>query len=287
MGLLTHLFSYIKEIKERDEFNKQLREDGLKIAIDRCIKEINKSIFSKEIAIKFVLQELDFAQKEKTLPPEFISGSGFHQLEYQDAINRFKEDASQLVTAQNLFDKLLRKIKNEEEMIKTSIDILEKTMLQWEIGKYSPARTENQEQESKTKENHQSDISKEEIKEPKPIQYDSKRVNHLMEEYSDIIGDIITGRENSNEEERIKEFKEHISLASIEGHSHHAVVLSCFYKHKEPYKSKSPIKVSEMSEISLNFLRSILKGFSQQGFSQVFLKYAEENSKEIYDLTKM
>ena len=122
----------------------------------------------------------------------------------------------------------------------------------------------------------------EEPKEPQPIYYDSQRVNALMEEYNDIIGDIITGKPNEKEKKRIEEFKEHISKASIEGVSDHAIVLSCFYEHKEPYKQTLPIKASEMNENSLKFLQNILKGFEQQGFSDAFLVYEKENREDIY-----
>jgi len=285
MGLLTNLFACIWATKEERQFNAQVRKDGLEIALNRCLEEVNQKIPSKELAIKFVLQELDFAEKEEVLPHDFILNSGFHKLEYQDASERFKESESELLQIQTVSDDFLRNIKNEKEMIASLTTIIEETMYQWEIGKYAPARVEEVTQPEVKKE-EEKNIIIEEIEEPKPIQYDSDRVNHLMEEYSDIIGDIITGTPNPKEESRIEIFKEHISLASIEGHSDHAIVLSCFYEHKEPYNMQLPIKVSEMSEVSLNFFRSILKGFAKQGFSEPFLDYADNNRDEIHDLTQ-
>jgi len=285
MGLLTNLFACIRESKEERDFNTQLRKDGLTIAVSRCIQEINEIIPSKEVAIKFVLQELDFAQKEEEFPKEFILNSGFHQLEYKDALDRFQESEPELLKVQIKFDDFLRKIKNKEEMIQISIDILDHVMERWEIGKYSSARRTPQEREVTEPEPEIQEEKPiiEEIKEPKAVlQYDSNRVNQLMEEYSDIIGDIIIGTVNPTEATRIEEFKEHISLASLEGQSDHALVLSCFYEHKEPYDDKLPIKISEMNDVALNFFRSIVKGFSQQGFSQAFLDYMEENREQMH-----
>ena len=289
MGLVTKLFASISVTKEEREFNAQVRRDGLEIAINRCLQEINQTIPSKELAIKFVLQELDFAQKEEILPLNFIFNSGFHQLEYQDATGRFKESEEELLKIQTISDNFLKNIKNEKEIIYTLTKIIEAIMYRWEIGKYAPARGENEEKieeinEPKVENYEEKNVIIEEIEEPKPIEYDSDRVNHLMEEYSDIIGDIITGIANPKEESRIEEFKEHISKASLEGQSDHAVVLSCFYQHKEPYNTMLPIKASEMNSNSLSFLRSILKGFAKQGFSEPFLDYAEENQEEIYSL---
>jgi len=289
MGLVTNLFASISVTKEEREFNAQVRRDGLEIAINRCLKEINETIPSKELAIKFVLQELDFAQKEELLPLDFILNSGFHQLEYQDALDRFKESEAELLKIQRISDNFLKNIKNEKEIIYTLIKIIEEIMSMWEIGKYAPARGEREADEYVVEqievEQHEEENIIENIEEPKPIQYDSIRVNHLMEEYSDIIGDIITGTANPNEEGRIEEFKEHISKASLEGQSDHAVVLSCFYEHQKPYNANLPIKASEMNSNSLSFLRSILKGFAKQGFSKSFLDYAEDNRDEIYSLT--
>jgi len=292
MGLLTNILACIRETTEERAFNLQLRNDGLKIAIEQCLEEINGAIPSKEVAIKFVLQELDFAEKENLFSQEFLTQSGFHPLEYKNALERFKDSQEELLHIQTILDNFLRKIKNEKEMINVSMGLLKKVMYRWEIGKYSLARGEHEEQTIEPhKEEEQEDIEEnntiENIEEPpKTLQYDSKRVNQLMEEYSDIIGDIITGKENPKEKARIEAFKEHITLASIEKESDHAIVLACFYEHKEPYNLNLPIQVSDMSDVSVNFLKSILQGFAKQGFSQSFLKYAEENSQEIYDLTQ-
>jgi len=307
MGLISDIFNCIGQTKEQREFNAKIREYGLAIAINKSLEEIHKSILSKEVAIKFVLQELDFANQENTLPQEFISNSGFHPLEYKDTLNRFKESEKELLKPQSIFDDLLRNIQNEEEVNTTSINIIEDIMSKWKVGRYALAREENEEtvlQEKKPKKEIKKKSDKapieiekantptpepikeekpiiEEPKEPQPIYYDSKRVNGLMEEYNDIIGDIITGKANEKEEKRIEEFKEHISKASIEGVSDHAIVLSCFYEHKKPYNQTLPIRASEMNNTSLKFLQNILKGFEQQGFSDTFLKYEKENREGI------
>jgi len=294
MDLLSNLFNCIWQTKEQREFNAKVREYGLKIAINDSLKAIHESISSKEIAIKFILQELDFANKENTLEQKFIRSSGFHPLEYENTLLRFKENEEELLKTQNIFDTLLKNMLNEEEITNTSITIIEGIMSKWEIGKYALAREESEE---KIEKEIEIPISPEPLDEPiieeveepiqtkKSIQYDSKRVNALMEEYSDIIGDIITGKANEKEEKRIKEFKEHISKASIEGESDHALVLSCFYEHEEPYNETLPIPATEMNGASLNFLQSILKGFEKQGFSEVFLDYAEENREVVYNIS--
>ena len=290
MGLLTCLMTCIQATKEARDFNEQLRRDGLKMAVKQCSKDINNIIHSQDIAIKFILQELDFSQKEKALPTEFIRNSGFHHLEYEGASEMFQENKTDLVQIQTLFDNFLRKIKNEKEVMQVSIHLIEQIMDEWKIGKYSPiTREEKEEIPQQPIIQEPVDIPPEiniipEEEEPKilKMQYDSNRVNQLMEEYSDIIGDIIMGMNNPNEEHRIEIFKEHISLASIEGQSHHARVLSCFYEHHEPYNLHLPIPLKEMSGESLSFFKSIIQSFSKQGFSQEFLTYIDNNKEDTH-----
>ncbi len=280
MELLTHLLACIKTTKEQRVFNEKIRKDGLEIAIKQFIKEINDKIPSKEIAMKFVLQELDLAQQEKSLPQAFISDSGFHPLEYEGTVERFRENDEDLLKIQTLFDEFLKKIR-EREINLVSIEILDGIMDQWKIGRYSPAR--EREAELAPEPEREPTIITEEPKET--IHYDANKVSELMEEYSDIIGDIITGTNTPEKESRMEVFKNHISEAGMQGESDHALVLCCFYEHKEPYNTHLPIPLKEMSDLSLNFFRSIVKGFSQQGFSQPFIDYIDENKEEAHLLT--
>jgi hypothetical protein len=295
MGLLKNIFSSLRETKEERAFNEQLKKDGLSVAVARCTKEINEKIPSKELAIKFLLQELDFSRKEEAFPEEFIFNSGFHQLEYEGALDRFEESKEDLEKIQTLFDTFLEKIKNEKEMIDISITILDSVMREWKIGKYSLARVEEEEpsddqeslEESTQKISLEARVEEEQIEEmvtPLPLQYDTYRVNELMEEYSDIIGNIITGIDNSDEIERIEAFKGHISAAAQEGRSHYALVLSTFYEHGESYQRELPVSIGKMNDESLDFLMSILKRFAKKGFSQPFTSYMESHRDRVYSL---
>ena len=67
MDLLSNLFNCIWQTKEQREFNAKIRAYGLKTVLNHFLEEIHESISSKEMAIKFILQELDFANQENTL----------------------------------------------------------------------------------------------------------------------------------------------------------------------------------------------------------------------------
>ena len=305
MGLLTYLLTCIQATKEEREFNEQLRKSGLKIAVKECSDKINKMIPSPDIAIKFILQELDFSHKEDVFSQEFMLNSGFDKLEYEGALEMFQENKTQLLEIQTIFDNFLRKIKNEKEMISISMHILETVMYKWKIGKHSTEKQKKQKEKYRQQEEEKYKQQQEEEKgtieeenkilyeqqiaqEPPKVlhQYSQKKVNALMEEYSDIIGDIIIGTNNLKEKSRIEEFKEHISRAGVEGKSSHAIVLSCFYEHKEPYNAQLPIPINQMDATSVKFFMSILKGFSKQGFSQSFLNYMDKYQEEFNLLTQ-
>jgi len=290
MGLLTCLLTCIQATKEEREFNEQLRKNGLEMAINQCSTKINETIPSQDIAVKFILQELDFSQKEDIFPQKFMLTSGFHKLEYEGTLEMFHKSKPQLLPIQAIFDDFLRKIKNEKEMVAIAIDILETVMYKWKVGKYSIEEPTNQEEIIKKEEEppiEENIIIKEpKIEKPRVLHYSKERVNELMEEYSDIIGDIIIGEINPKDKLRIEAFKEHISRAGIEGKSPHALVLSCFYTHREPYSFQLPIAITQMDDESLKFFMSILKGFSKQGFSEPFLDYMDKYREEFNLLTQ-
>ena len=275
MERLFSLLTCFRTTKEEREFNKELRDKGLEIAIEQCLNKINQLISSEEIARKFILQELDFAQKEELLPQNFIINSGFNPVEYEGALEEFSENKEELLNLQILLENLLNKITQKEEIIYISIKVIDQVMKEWKIGKYKQINDEKKIEKA--------------VQEEIPsavIQYDVQKVNELMEEYSDIIGDIIMGTTTPNEEERTEDFKNHISQAGIEGKSPHALILSCFYEHKKPYNQQLPISINQLDETALSFLKSILKGFSSQGFSPAFITYKENHPHEIYNLLK-
>ena len=285
MNSVSYFFRNIvtcfRKTRKQQEFEEQLQRDGVRNLIDKTFETVNDTIFSKELAIKFVLQELDIAQHGDTISQNFVSNSGFEPIHYQGALEKFKENEHELAIIELVFSDFLEKISNKKLLSETTITLLDKIMKHWEIGKYS---IEEPIQEK-------IDISPrvEEVIEEKVIQnsditplvYDTQTVNHLMEEYSDIIKNIIRGQHNRREQPRIKEFKEHMSIAGEAGNPI-AMVFCCFYKQEQ--SSMLPVPISKMSQESIKFFIEILDTFYREGFSEPLMDYLDKSNDEVWEL---
>ncbi len=282
MNSVSYFFRNIvtcfRKTRKQQEFEEQLQIDGVKNLIDKTFETVNDTIFSKELAIKFVLQELDMAQHGDTISQNFVRNSGFKSIEYQGALEKFKENEHELAIIELVFSDFLEKISNKKLLSETTITILNKIMEHWEIGKYSI------QEEIYTSPRVEEVIEKEEAHQDSdvaPFIYDTQTVNHLMEEYSDIIKNIIRGQNNRREQPRIQEFKEHMSIAGEAGNPI-AIVFCCFYKQQK--SSTLPVPISKMSEESIKFFIEILDTFYREGFSEPLMDYLDNSNDEVWKL---
>jgi hypothetical protein len=276
--LFKNILTCISKTKKQREFEEKLQIDGVKKLIDRTFETVNHTILSKELAIKFVLQELDMAQDGDNFSQNFVRTSGFQPIEYQGTLEKFKENENELAIIELVFSDFLEKISNKKLLIETTMTLLDKIMQHWEIGKYVSKESTNQfpieeEVESIEEEPKERIIT--------PLIYDTQKINSLMEEYSDIIANIIKGQHNLKEQLRIKEFKQHMSIAGEAGNPI-ATVFCCFYKQENSLNL--PIPINEMSEESIKFFIEILDTFYREGFSEHVMDYLEENNDAVWEL---
>ena len=284
-----NILDCIGRTRKQREFEEKLQIDGVRNLIDTTFETVNDTILSQELAIKFVLQELDMAQHGDTISQNFVHNSGFEPSEYQGALEKFKENEHELAIIALVFSDFLEKISNKKLLTETTITLLDKIMKHWQIGKY--ATKEPIQEEINKSPKIEEVVEKKELIEEKeeviqendvtPLVYDSKTVHYLMEEYSDIIKNIIRGQHNRKEQPRIKEFKEHMSMAGEAGNPM-AVVFCCFYKQEK--SSTLPIPISKMSEESIKFFIEILDTFYREGFSEPLMDYLDKSNDEVWEL---
>ncbi len=293
MNSVSYFFKNIltcmgKTTKQR-EFEEKLQIDGVRNLIDKTFETVNNTIFSKELATKFVLQELDVAQYGDNISQNFAHNSGFEPHEYQGALEKFNENENELAVIELVFSDFLENISNKKLLTETTITLLDKIMQHWKIGKYSVEKPIQKPIEKSLK--IEEVIEKKELIEERieviqkndssPLVYDAQTVNHLMEEYSDIIKNIIRGQHNLKEKPRINEFKEHMSIAGEAGNPI-ATVFCCFYKQES--SSTLPLPITQMSEESIKFFIEILDTFYREGFSEPLMDYLEDNNNEVWEL---
>ncbi|CAA6826440.1 MAG: Unknown protein [uncultured Sulfurovum sp.] len=112
--------------------------------------------------------------------------------------------------------------------------------------------------------------------------YTDEKVNDLMEAYSDVIEDIITGEINPQNREKIISFQEEISRAAEEGNNL-ASVFCAFFEPSDSFPTL-PLSIINMNDKSKIFFIKILNTFEEKGFSDSLEDYLYENRENVYAL---
>lgn len=280
----------IGRTKEQRAFEQKLYMNGLEREKTTIVQQINNSIASQSLATKFVLQELDVASQGDTFSQDFAKKSGFHSAQYLGALKSFEQDSQEIEKIQKIFLDFLNKITSEKIMSQTGMSILDGVMEYWEIGKYSEEGQALIHEEDSEKflpiqeetETTSSDDSEEEVPQERVKLYTDEKVNDLMEKYSHIIEDIITGIINPKHTEEIALFEEEISLATEEGNNLASVF--CAFFEPKPVFSTLPLPIINMDDKSKTFFIQILTTFEAKGFSKSLQNYLDDNHENVYAL---
>jgi hypothetical protein len=307
MSFFKNILDNLKKTAEQRAFEERLIREGIELEIESVTKQINQEITVKEIAETFVLQELMMiAEEGSSNSQSFVRESGFTLENYRDNFaNSLAKNSVDLNRIDQIFIPFLTKIYGEKLMIESSFKIIDNVMKSWKLGKYEtqpsgsfseePQEVEelkDREVEEKIEALPQEDFSEidklidvahnelqEEIDYPP---YTPERVNSLMEEYSDIIENIIRGEENEIDAFRVDEFKQHMERGQIE-EDVHAIVFCCFFNSK---RGLEPTPLAEMSVDSWVFLIQIVDTFSRLGFSKFFVDYLEKEEESVWDMAE-
>ncbi|CAA6812097.1 MAG: Unknown protein [uncultured Sulfurovum sp.] len=138
LNFFSAIIQCFRRTKEQRKFEEELYTRGLAKEQEIMIQHLNEIIVSKELAKKFVLQELDIASKGDASLQYFVNKSGFHVSEYLGALGKFQEDKEKIEMIQFVFLNFLNKISDDQRMHQTAMNILNGIMEHWKIGKYSP-----------------------------------------------------------------------------------------------------------------------------------------------------
>lgn len=331
LNFFSSTLQCLRRTREQRTFEEKLYVIGLEKEEAIMIEKINETIPSEELAVKFVLQELDVARQGDTFSQNFVQNSGFHKAEYLGALKKFEEDREALEEVQLLVVDFLNKISNEKTMFKVSMAMLNGVMEHWEIGKYSEEgqlflQDELMKKElplekstpfklmlslkqikmfimeklvyaddkiqdlldayalyKEKKKVPVSSLKEEDFKENEAIVvvkiYTEEKVNELMEEYSHIIEEIITGKINSSNSEEVEMFQNHMSLAAKEGNNL-AFVFCAFFE------GTTSFPITHMDDKSKIFFIEILDTFQKKGFSKSLHTYLQKNGENVYSLAK-
>lgn len=139
MGFFDSLFGKEERSQADIDFENRVRNDGAQYAGKRLADIINEKITSKELAIQFILEELDAASQGNGFAKNFVKNSGFEPNQYMGAMKKTKweGDPSKLEELQLFYRIFLVKIADIDLMVKLSTVIVDNIMKIWKLGKYA------------------------------------------------------------------------------------------------------------------------------------------------------
>lgn len=128
-------------LKKEEEAPNQVKVLIEKLGIDNTALQfanvLNENIGSEEIAIQFILEELDAASKGNAQAINFVSHSGFDEEDYASAMQHSFEEVDGVEGPQQFLHGITMALYPDQNMmIQLRIKIIDRIMQIWEIGRY-------------------------------------------------------------------------------------------------------------------------------------------------------
>ena len=138
MGFFSSIFGKEERSQADIDFENHVRNDGAQYAGKRLADIINEKITTKNLAIQFILEELDAARQGNVFAKNFVKNSGFEPNQYIGAMEKTKweGDESALEHIQLFYRTFLIKIADIDLMVELSTVIVDNIMKIWKLGKY-------------------------------------------------------------------------------------------------------------------------------------------------------
>lgn len=121
-----------------NEMIKTIEEHGIDFTSKMLAEYVNQKIPSEDVAIQFVLEELEAASQGNEMAKLFASTSGFDEDDYEDAMNNSFEEVDSANGPQQLISNLCMMLYPDQNlMTELRIKTVDNIMKEWQLGKYS------------------------------------------------------------------------------------------------------------------------------------------------------
>lgn len=115
-----------------------LEQFGVDKTAELITEHINNIIPSEDIAMQFILEELDAASNGNEMAKQFVAFSGFDEDDYKDAMKNSFEDVDGASGPQQELTRICFNLyQNQDLMITLRLRVVDNIMKIWELGKYS------------------------------------------------------------------------------------------------------------------------------------------------------
>ena len=253
-------------------FEDEVRKHGVNSIASWTSKEVMKRIDSYDIALQFVLEELDAARQGDDTAINFANNSGFKENEYVGAMGNSFEEVDGPDGPQNCLLNIVLQISDIDLMVRLRVATVDKIMLYWNLGKYREQSTFNG-----------FILESECEKIAKYLDLSESGIHSFLDKYNDVLIPMLMGRVSPKDVTRMNELADFMGYASSTGHPI-AVALSCFTSHGGPFTNKLPVPINRMDKDTIEFLVTLYESNIGRGYSQSGRNYLQKNSDKILEM---
>ena len=123
--------------KKKSAFEQQVISDGIEHASTRVAQELLTKIGSYEVALQFVLEEIEAASQGNKKALDFVKNSGFSESEYSGAMNNSFDEVDGPGGPQLMLLNFVTQISDIDLMVSLRVAAVDKIMQTWQLGRYS------------------------------------------------------------------------------------------------------------------------------------------------------
>ena len=118
------------------DFEEQVRKDGVDHASLRIFQEVQKLIGSYEVALQFVLEEIEAASSGNAIAINFAKNSGFSESDYKGAMHNSFDEVDGPAGPQQFLLGFVMQLSDIDLMVRLRVATVDKIMQDWNLGKY-------------------------------------------------------------------------------------------------------------------------------------------------------
>ena len=123
----------------KNEMTQTIESLGIDKTAELLAEYVNQKISSEDVAIQFILEELEAASQGNEAAIIFAENSGFDEDDYIGAMNNsFEEVDGENGPQQEILNLCMMLYPNQELMAELRRKTVDNIMKQWKLGKYSP-----------------------------------------------------------------------------------------------------------------------------------------------------
>ena len=122
--------------KKKSAFEQQVISDGIEHASTRVAQEVLTKIGSYEVALQFVLEEIDAASQGNKIAVDFVKNSGFSEGEYKGAMSNSFDEVDGPEGPQLFLLHFITQMSDIDLMVSLRVASVDKIMQTWKLGRY-------------------------------------------------------------------------------------------------------------------------------------------------------